>query len=207
MVSSWLVRFQRKTNNTTTRMPTCARANEATAFSVTLSASFPWSALCDAAHGFHMCSRETFAVASLLVVMLASLWLTSSSNSLPLHAPAPVTAKATRVTDIFALEHKASRQKRRPARLATKLAMLQEAAPSQQVCAETIYILQANTTVDHCMQGSLDSHFHPTQEYLKIEDYVGHTPLVRLNRLPGHTSNTILVKLEGNNPAGSVKDR
>lgn len=40
-----------------------------------------------------------------------------------------------------------------------------------------------------------------------IEDYVGSTPLVRLQRLPGETSNTILVKLEGNNPAGSVKDR
>ncbi len=43
--------------------------------------------------------------------------------------------------------------------------------------------------------------------YPTIEDYVGHTPLVRLQRLPGETSNTILVKLEGNNPAGSVKDR
>ena len=40
-----------------------------------------------------------------------------------------------------------------------------------------------------------------------IEDYVGHTPLVRLQRLPGNTSNVILAKLEGNNPAGSVKDR
>lgn len=40
-----------------------------------------------------------------------------------------------------------------------------------------------------------------------IEDYVGHTPLVRLQRLPGDTSNIILAKLEGNNPAGSVKDR
>lgn len=40
-----------------------------------------------------------------------------------------------------------------------------------------------------------------------IEDYVGKTPLVRLQRLPGDTSNTILAKLEGNNPAGSVKDR
>ncbi|PPC79049.1 cysteine synthase B [Pokkaliibacter plantistimulans] len=40
-----------------------------------------------------------------------------------------------------------------------------------------------------------------------IEDYVGHTPLVRLQRLPGNTTNTILCKLEGNNPAGSVKDR
>ena len=43
--------------------------------------------------------------------------------------------------------------------------------------------------------------------YPTIEDYVGNTPLVRLQRLPGDTTNTILVKLEGNNPAGSVKDR
>lgn len=40
-----------------------------------------------------------------------------------------------------------------------------------------------------------------------IESQVGNTPLVRLQRLPGETKNTILVKLEGNNPAGSVKDR
>lgn len=43
--------------------------------------------------------------------------------------------------------------------------------------------------------------------YPTIEDFVGNTPLVRLQRLPGNTTNTILVKLEGNNPAGSVKDR
>jgi len=40
-----------------------------------------------------------------------------------------------------------------------------------------------------------------------MEQVIGETPLVRLQRLPGQTSNTILVKLEGNNPAGSVKDR
>ncbi len=40
-----------------------------------------------------------------------------------------------------------------------------------------------------------------------LEEFVGNTPLVRLQRIPGDTSNTILVKLEGNNPAGSVKDR
>jgi len=40
-----------------------------------------------------------------------------------------------------------------------------------------------------------------------LEDFVGNTPLVRMQRLPGKTSNTILAKLEGNNPAGSVKDR
>jgi cysteine synthase B len=43
--------------------------------------------------------------------------------------------------------------------------------------------------------------------YKTIEDFVGNTPLVKLKRMPGKTSNTILVKLEGNNPAGSVKDR
>ena len=43
--------------------------------------------------------------------------------------------------------------------------------------------------------------------YKTIEQCVGNTPLVKLQRLPGNTSNTILLKLEGNNPAGSVKDR
>lgn len=40
-----------------------------------------------------------------------------------------------------------------------------------------------------------------------INDFVGNTPLVKLQRMAGNTSNTILLKLEGNNPAGSVKDR
>ncbi len=43
--------------------------------------------------------------------------------------------------------------------------------------------------------------------YPTIESFVGNTPLVRLQRLPGESTNTLLVKLEGNNPAGSVKDR
>ena len=47
--------------------------------------------------------------------------------------------------------------------------------------------------------------------YKTLEDYVGNTPLVRLKRLPGplaeSRNNVILAKLEGNNPAGSVKDR
>jgi len=43
--------------------------------------------------------------------------------------------------------------------------------------------------------------------YHTIEHYVGNTPLVRLKRIPGDTSNVLLAKLEGNNPAGSVKDR
>ena len=50
------------------------------------------------------------------------------------------------------------------------------------------------------LQGKLDM-------YKTLDDFVGNTPLVRLQRLPGKTSNTILLKLEGNNPAGSVKDR
>lgn len=43
--------------------------------------------------------------------------------------------------------------------------------------------------------------------YPTIAETIGNTPLVRLQRLPGKTSNTVLLKLEGNNPAGSVKDR
>lgn len=43
--------------------------------------------------------------------------------------------------------------------------------------------------------------------YKYLEDFVGHTPLVRLKRMPGDSSNVVLLKLEGNNPAGSVKDR
>ena len=40
-----------------------------------------------------------------------------------------------------------------------------------------------------------------------LDHYVGNTPLVRLQRLASHTQATVLAKLEGNNPAGSVKDR
>jgi cysteine synthase B len=43
--------------------------------------------------------------------------------------------------------------------------------------------------------------------YATLDSTVGNTPLVRLQRLPGETSNVLLGKLEGNNPAGSVKDR
>lgn len=45
------------------------------------------------------------------------------------------------------------------------------------------------------------------EDYPTVESLVGNTPLVRLQRMPGETSNLILAKLEGNNPAGSVKDR
>ena len=47
----------------------------------------------------------------------------------------------------------------------------------------------------------------PAGPYRTLDDFVGNTPLVRLKRLPGRTSNVVLAKLEGNNPAGSVKDR
>jgi cysteine synthase B len=43
--------------------------------------------------------------------------------------------------------------------------------------------------------------------YQTLEDVVGNTPLVKLKRMPGQTTNDVLGKLEGNNPAGSVKDR
>ena len=44
-------------------------------------------------------------------------------------------------------------------------------------------------------------------QYPTLSEFIGNTPLIRLQRLPSATSNTLLVKLEGNNPAGSVKDR
>ena len=43
--------------------------------------------------------------------------------------------------------------------------------------------------------------------YPTLESSIGNTPLVRLQRMPGDTTNIVLAKLEGNNPAGSVKDR
>ena len=48
---------------------------------------------------------------------------------------------------------------------------------------------------------------HLSAGFSTLDDFVGNTPLVRLKRLPGKTGNTLLLKLEGNNPAGSVKDR
>ena len=47
----------------------------------------------------------------------------------------------------------------------------------------------------------------PVHSSQTLDDFVGNTPLVRLKRIPGDTTNVILAKLEGNNPAGSVKDR
>ena len=48
-------------------------------------------------------------------------------------------------------------------------------------------------------------------KFRSLEDFVGNTPLVQLKRLPGagiaRRNNVILAKLEGNNPAGSFKDR
>jgi len=44
-------------------------------------------------------------------------------------------------------------------------------------------------------------------QYPTVESLIGNTPLIRLQRLPGDTGNAVLVKLEGDNPAGSVKDR
>ncbi|MGA8259230.1 MAG: cysteine synthase CysM [Arenicellales bacterium] len=55
----------------------------------------------------------------------------------------------------------------------------------------------------HAIDADKTTRFKPRH----LEDFVGNTPLVELRRLPGDTGNSILVKLEGNNPAGSVKDR
>ncbi len=48
---------------------------------------------------------------------------------------------------------------------------------------------------------------YPVAHYPAVDSSVGNTPLVTLQRLPGDTSNIVLAKLEGNNPAGSIKDR
>jgi cysteine synthase B len=45
------------------------------------------------------------------------------------------------------------------------------------------------------------------EDFPTLEDFVGHTPMVRLQRMVPAGSNIVMVKLEGNNPAGSVKDR
>lgn len=57
------------------------------------------------------------------------------------------------------------------------------------------------------MTNDFSSNDLSAESFPTIADFVGNTPLVRLQRLPGKTSNILLAKLEGNNPAGSVKDR
>ncbi len=57
------------------------------------------------------------------------------------------------------------------------------------------------------MSASVKDITRPASGYQTLEDLVGNTPLVRLQRLAGTQENDILLKLEGNNPAGSVKDR
>jgi cysteine synthase B len=61
------------------------------------------------------------------------------------------------------------------------------------------------TRLDHAFWAHFGYNF--SMNFPTIEGFIGNTPLVRLQRLPGQTTNTVLVKLEGNNPAGSVKDR
>jgi len=59
--------------------------------------------------------------------------------------------------------------------------------------------------MSHSSTGSFPT--KPASAFPAVDSQIGNTPLVRLQRLAGDTSNTILLKLEGNNPAGSVKDR
>ena len=54
---------------------------------------------------------------------------------------------------------------------------------------------------------AIDNKLKNLPDFPTLESYVGNTPLVRIQRLAGETSNVVLGKLEGNNPAGSVKDR
>ena len=57
------------------------------------------------------------------------------------------------------------------------------------------------------LQDNVNDFDNAHMTYPTLESTIGNTPLVRLQRLPGETGNSVLVKLEGNNPAGSVKDR
>src|SRR3569623_3181115 len=52
-----------------------------------------------------------------------------------------------------------------------------------------------------------DFSYNPAMQFSPVEQFIGNTPLVRLQRLPGETTNVVLAKIEGNNPEGSVKDR
>ena len=71
------------------------------------------------------------------------------------------------------------------------------AAPTSQRCA-----------VAPChVVGDGARRYNAAAMYPTLESTVGNTPLVRLQRMPGDTTNVVLAKLEGNNPAGSVKDR
>lgn len=53
----------------------------------------------------------------------------------------------------------------------------------------------------------MNTYLHPEKHVSTLEDYIGNTPLVRLQRLTEGLESEVWVKLEGNNPAGSVKDR
>lgn len=68
--------------------------------------------------------------------------------------------------------------------------------------------LRVRCTAEAATKSTRDHATSPAgMNFPTVEDCVGKTPLVRLQRLAGKTSNVILAKLEGNNPAGSVKDR
>jgi len=66
---------------------------------------------------------------------------------------------------------------------------------------EVLRFCTGGSVIMSVMDARLAAGFHT------LDDFVGNTPLVKLKRLPGNTGNTLLLKLEGNNPAGSVKDR
>ena len=67
-------------------------------------------------------------------------------------------------------------------------------------CCQTRYRCVVFDSVFREMQGAI-------MDFPSIDQSIGNTRLVRLQRMPGNTSNIILAKMEGDNPAGSVKDR
>jgi len=79
----------------------------------------------------------------------------------------------------------------------------------QALFPDTVYKYFLQELIARCCANFMTDNTTSTKtpSYRTIANQIGNTPLVRLQRLPGTTSNTILAKLEGNNPAGSVKDR
>ena len=137
-------------------------------------------------------------LALLITLMLTVRWKFSSPKS-------PSSTVTRRVPDPVPVKHMSTRQATDRSQTGSVRASpaMQNAASSHEV-SSFVCSLVAFSTLLPCQPFRA---WFQVDEYITVEDCVGGTPLVRLQRLPGQTSNIILAKLEGNNPAGSVKDR
>lgn len=146
-----------------------------------------------------LCPKSVVLVVLLVSVMLASQCLINTHKNLSLQAPA---VTAARPADLVPVKQRSTRQISR----ATKSGAASASAGMKGIDNSTNVRplpVQCNSLCKYAQGWAVVQ----VDAYLTVEDYVGGTPLVRLQRLPGQTSNIILAKLEGNNPAGSVKDR